>query len=387
VYGMPLIVLLIICTDTASAISGGPSVVARRWWNSPNTQSVGERHRLVLDNEQKYALLFFRKSNQEDLRRIARVLNRLHARHEWSVVGLSPDDPNEVMPLVYRCRMRFPVGAGTEEHRRYGVEKWPCLVLLRSAGDRPELCEAVDDVVRRLVGDLGASKPTSAPVLPDAPHMLSAQLPVRTLRDCALEAPEPDVRLAALELLQAQLAPEAFDALVGEAMVAEPPMKYQQNFATRALWQEKLLRKFTRTPDVMSYPGWTMGRGYPESIRELYSTVTEGARMPELAQAYLAHLGDSPAELTFRQFLVFERFPKRPPDELLAHLPTLITAESDPFLRWLMVWRGGEAWSAAAHDYSSAMVPALLECLRPENHPAVRAMAQEALEMIYEGRR
>jgi len=362
-------------------------VVARRWWNNPTTQPAGEDQRLVLNNDRKHALFFFRRNDEEHVRRIVPLLNRLHARREWSVVGLSPDEPNEVVPLVYRCRMRFPVGAGTREHRTFGVQKWPCLVLLRSGEDRPELCEAVDDVVARLVENLGTSKPASEPVLPDAPHMLSGQTPVHTLRACALEAPQPDVRLTALELLQAQLAPEQFNALVAEATVAEPPTKYQQNFATRALWQEKLLRKFTRTPDVMSYPGWTIGRRCPAAIRELYSTATEGLRMPELAQAYLTHRGDSEADVAFRHFLVFDRLSEVPPDELLAHLPTMIIAETDPCLRWMMVWKAGEAWALSAHDYSLALVPALLDCLGPEEHPAVRAMAQEALAMICEGRR
>lgn len=73
-------------------------------------------------------------------------LNRLTARPDWLVIGLSPDRRAKVAPFIERQRIRFCVGAGSRSAKRLGVESLPGLLVIDRKGEQPRRAVPLDEV-------------------------------------------------------------------------------------------------------------------------------------------------------------------------------------------------------------------------------------------------
>jgi len=225
---------------------------------------------------------------------------------------------------------------------------------------------------------------------------LTAELPLEVLRACALEAPDDEVRWAALRVLQARLPAEEFEVLVAEAMAAEPPEKWRVSPATCAMWRAYGLRPFTGASEIWSYPGYTV-RGRQRGVYEIYKELIATISIRELAEDYLNHLSDSEADLILRSAIVdrlraalntrqgSESAQRAEADiqQALLCLPRLISVEPDPALRWLLVASVVDGCQLGWTDGSAEMISALQQCLDPKEHITVRSFAEAALEMMY----
>jgi len=365
------------------------TVRAQRWWNiGVLRRATDDSNALELRNDHAHAVLFFRSRDGDLLRDLAKPLNRLNARRDWTVIGLSPDDPNAIAPLVYRNRLQFAVGAGSRAAPKFGAHKMPCLVVVRGASAKPEVHDNVEAALDALCGAASSSRPTAATVLPEDPSQLTPQTPVEILRACAFTSPSAQVRRKAIGLLKEQLDRSSFEELLAELMSEDPPPVFNTHPFKRAIWYAWYLASFTEEPDIWSFPGFNVPpeRNWLDTaISEAYRLAVREKGPAELAKDYTDHLGDDTSDILIRQ-TVLARLDELPADQVLAFMPSLLAAERDVGMRQSLLMEMGSLWRRAGGDYTDLLVPLYEACLDPNEHTAVRVTAREMLQMIAEGR-
>ena len=372
---------------------------ARRWWNvaalgaatQPASQAASravERGRqwVELSGDRHYALLFFGRKDSDLLRRLSVPLNRLDARREWVVLGLSPDDPNVIGALVYRHRLRFGVGAGSRAQGVFGVGKLPCLVVWRAGDGSWEVREGVEEAVRGLVGVGSMTQPAGVRI-PEDRRELGPQTPEEVLR-AAVVAGTGGVRWEAARLLKERLSAEEFRVVLDEMLSVDPPGLRSDDYGRRVSWYttialylgesrevayECVSRGLRLLEDPPSWEDWALAVGYQLALREKDSS--------EILRDYLAHLGESETDLMVRK-AVIRHLDERPADEVVPLLTELLGAESDVCYRKSLVYLLGWYWAKAEDDWTEVVVGALESALRPEEHLAVRVTAEQMLQMI-----
>jgi len=366
---------------------------ARRWWNArtapaasrPTSGPAGvERRSFTRSEKENYALLFFAKEHDSLLKKTAQPLNRLDARRDWTVIALSPDDPNEIAPLVYRNRLRFAVGAGSPDQRTFGARRLPCLVILRAGFGKPELCDDVEASLSELRDGPAASQ--TAPAILEDPRQLTPQTPPEVLRSCALRGPTNAVRSTAMRLLRERLDPDSFSELLAEALTVDPPDPYNDDHWDHAIWYGMLALMFG---DERGLADWVAGAD-PEQANWIDHLVLSGYQLDlteksaaELAKDYRAHLGNTYSDRMIRQ-AISSRLDKLPADEVIAVMPDLLDAERNVYDSRMLTIQLGGLWLRSGRVWNPTIVGLLEKCLEPGEHLAVRVTAQEMLQMIYE---
>jgi len=316
----------------------------------------------------------------------------MDARRDWTVIGLSPDGPNEVARLVYRNRLRFAVGAGSRDDRALGVQKLPCLVILRAGANKPEIHQAPEHALRGLLGDETSSGPASGWTLPADLAELGPHTPDQVLRRCAFDSPSRDVRLAAVRLLQTRLEPEALRELADELMVAEPPQQYAANYNLRVSWYSGWLARALGMDLDFRTPEEQRPDRIDQSLAEAYKLTMPEKTVAQLAQDYVDYTQAGVADALIRSAILthlctsVEEQGTLQPDAVLPLMPSLLAAEPYAGKRQLLVWFTGELWEKATGDYTSLVIPMLESCLGPQEHIVVRVTAREVLERVAEGR-
>ncbi len=369
------------CTGSDEATE--PPLRAERFWNLPRARGPAPESRgFELPPSSGHVLLFFDTRHETLLRDVVGPLNRLDARARWVVVGLTRDDPNAAGTLVYRHGIRFVVGARSPEHRRFGVQKLPC-VLIRQGGSADRL--VYDDIagaIRELLSKDSASPAGVPATLPSAPCDLRPDTQVELLRHCALEAASADLRLAALEQARRGLPADQFGDLLAEAMVVEPPPGWNTTPFKRGLWCGRKLGSLGSEPDILSYRGWTVRVDASLNwATHVYASVSASASAADLVEQYLGHTGDNDAELLLRNVLL-EKLAELPPEDVLPFMPTLLDAERDLTLRWWLIAHVADYLHRAPEHVTPELMAVLAQSSERDQHVAIRTMAQATLQDI-----
>ena len=392
--------LVLVGGGGGSFVPRAVTLEARRWWNVSGlgtpTQPVSRpasqpaergRQRVELSGDRHYALLFFGRKDSDLLRRLSVPLNRLDARREWVVLGLSPDDPNVIGALVYRHRLRFGVGAGSRAQGVFGVGKLPCLVVWRAGDGSWEVREGVEEAVRGLVG-VGSMTQPGGVRIPEDRRELGPQTPEEVLRAAVVAGRTTGVRVDAARLLKERLSAEEFRVVLDEMLSVDPPELWNEDFGDRAIWYSGKVLWLAESPEVAyecvsrglrlledppSWEDWALAVGYQLALREKESS--------EIMRDYLAHLGESETDLMVRK-AVIRHLDELPADQVVPLLTKLLGAESDVCYRKSLVYLLGWYWAKAEGDWTDVVVGALESALRPEEHLAVRVTAEQMLQMI-----
>jgi len=377
---------------------------AKRWWNLPtnvaasrpatrpvSTGDVRRAGRWTLAPDRNYVLLFFQHDQAEALRKVIKPLNRLDARREWVVVGLSPDEPNEIAPLVYRQRMRFAIGAGSRDQRLFGVRRLPCVVVVRGGVVESKGPEELEAALATLVEEvLGSEGPLSES---EERAALVAEAPLAVLRRIALHSPNGSRRHKAVQMLRPRLEAAEFQELVEEMLAADAPEWWNKDHPHRMRWYSNLAlmyldpgNGFQARHDCLEHI-WAYDYGEWTNALEAASRITLDEITPdELEEAYLAHLGSSNMDFMMRR-LILERFSEFPADDRVRHYARMIAAEPDVCCRTFLMGMVADGWPLLQKDWSATLLPVLEACLEPEQPLAVRVMAEQMLQMIAESQR
>ncbi len=253
------------------------SITAEQWLGRLSLRHADQR---------AYVVLFFDTKHTQGLREQIKTLNKLSRRRDVLVVGITPEREKAARKFMKQYGVRFPVGVRSLSYKRFGVKRFPRVLLLKD-----DDVQTVTDY--EIVGEL----------LGPAPEEEVLPVDERPIEELKAEI-EKDENTDLLEVLRLRMDPDEFmkycDELE-EAANAEGPwwggaVRYQRHLANN----DAPDKQPASTPGLEAVrDAIRAGTGKRSELRNLIAGKTTWSD-DEVFEVYAAHAGDDPEDLVYR---------------------------------------------------------------------------------------